>query len=158
MFNIQGYETFYVINTRRIGAAPDYNCSNLSGLNADLCNQTQIGTSDIDFALRYIQQTENLDIGFLGASETDENFSQGRDFYALRLRKNSENLTLGYLGTHVDRPVLDREATVHASDFEYRPNQDIRVNGAFLNSKINDENGYGFRAVSYTHLTLPTKA
>ncbi|MDG2019591.1 MAG: DUF5916 domain-containing protein [SAR86 cluster bacterium] len=65
LFNIQGYETFYVINTRRIGAAPDSNCSNLSGLNADLCNQTQIGTSDIDFALRYIQQTENLDIGFL---------------------------------------------------------------------------------------------
>ena len=155
LFNIQGYETFYVINTRRIGAAPDYNCSNLSGLNADLCNQTQIGTSDIDFALRYIEQTENLDIGFLGASEADENFSQGRDFYALRLRKNSENLTLGYLGTYVERPVLDREAAVHASDFEYRPNQDVRVNGAFLNSRINDENGYGFR-VGY--LRTPSKS
>ena len=35
---------------------------------------------------------------------------------------------MGYLGTHVDRPVLDREATVHASDFEYKPNENIRVN------------------------------
>ena len=155
LFNIQGYETFYVINTRRIGAAPDYNCSNLSSLNADLCNLNQIGTSDIDFALRYIEQTENLDIGFLGASEADENFSQGRDFYALRLRRNSENLTLGYLGTHVDRPILDREATVHASDFEYRPNENVRVNGALLNSKINNETGYGFRT---GFLNTPSKS
>ena len=91
----------------------------------------------------------------MGASEADENFSQGRDFYALRLRRNSENLTFGYLGTYVDRPVLDRDATVHTSDFEYRPNQNIRVNGALLNSKINDENGYGFR-VGY--LRTPSKS
>ena len=61
---------------------------------------------------------------------------------------------MGYLGTHVDRPVLDREATVHASDFEYKPNDNIRVNGVLLNSKINHENGYGFR-VGY--LRTPNK-
>ena len=53
---------------------------------------------------------------------------------------------MGYLGTYVERPIFDREATVHASDFEYKPNENVRVNGALLNSKINNENGYGFRA------------
>ena len=41
--------------------------------------------------------------------------------------------------------LFDREATVHASDFEYKPNENVRVNGALLNSKINNENGYGLR-------------
>ena len=64
---------------------------------------TQIGTSDIDFALRYIQQTENLDVGFLGQAKRMKILVQGRDFYAWE-EENSENLTIGYLGTHVDRP------------------------------------------------------
>ena len=62
---------------------------------------------------------------------------------------------MGYLGTHVNRPVLDREATVHASDFEYKPNENLRVNGALLNSKIDNENGYGLR-VGY--LRTPNKS
>ncbi len=145
MFEVQGYEMFYVINTRRIGAAPDYRCSSLSSNLVSLCNANKKGTSDIDFAIRYIQQTENLDFGFLGASEKDENFSQGRDFYATKLRKTNENLSFGYLGTYVERPVLDREATVHTADFEYWASEDLRISGALMNSKVNDEDGYGFR-------------
>ena len=145
MFEVQGYEMFYVINTRRIGAAPDYRCSSLSSNLVSLCNANKKGTSDIDFAIRYIQQNENLDFGFLGASEKDENFSQGRDFYATKLRKTNDKLSFGYLGTYVERPVLDREATVHTADFEYWASQDLRVSGALMNSKVNGEDGYGFR-------------
>ncbi|MFL2697688.1 MAG: DUF5916 domain-containing protein [Gammaproteobacteria bacterium] len=155
LFNVQGYETFYVINTRRIGASPDYQCSQFTSNIETLCNQNQAGTSDIDVALRYIQQTENLDFGFLGAMEANEDYSKGRDFYAVRLRKNSDNLTVGYLGTYVDRPVLNREAKVHTSDFEYRPNENLRLNGVLLNSKIDDQNGYGFRA---GYLRTPSKS
>lgn len=145
MFEVQGYEMFYVINTRRIGAAPDYNCSKFSSSLASLCNTNKKGTSDIDLAVRYIQQTENLDFGFLGASEKDEEFSQGRDFYATKLRKTSKNLSFGYLGTYVERPVLNREAIVHTADFEYWATEDLRITGILMNSKVNDEDGYGFR-------------
>ena len=30
MFDVDGYRFLYVINTRRIGASPDYNCSDYS--------------------------------------------------------------------------------------------------------------------------------
>ena len=145
MFEVQGYQMFYVINTRRIGAAPDYNCSSLSSNLIPLCNANKKGTTDIDLAVRYIQQTENLDFGFLGASEKDEEFSQGRDFYATKLRKTNKNFSVGYLGTYVERPVLNREATVHTADFEYWASEDLRVSGVLMNSKVDDQDGYGFR-------------
>ena len=145
MFEVQGYQMFYVINTRRIGAAPDYDCSILSSNLTSLCNASKKGTSDIDLAVRYIQQTENLDFGFLAASEEDEDYSQGRDFYATKLRKTNKNFSFGYLGTYVERPVLNREATVHTADFEYWASEDLRVSGVLMNSKVNDQDGYGFR-------------
>ena len=145
MFEVQGYQMFYVINTRRIGAAPDYNCSRFNLNLAAICNSSQKGTSDIDLAIRYIQQSETLDFGFLGASEKNEYFSQGRDFYAAKFRKTSKNFSVGYLGTYVERPVLNREATVHTADFEYWASEDLRVSGVLINSKVNDEDGYGFR-------------
>tara|TARA_Y100000590_G_scaffold122407_1_gene140088 strand:- start:11121 stop:13436 length:2316 start_codon:yes stop_codon:yes gene_type:complete len=145
MFEVQGYEMFYVINTRRIGAAPDYNCSELPSLQASLCNSNKRGISDIDMAVRYIHQGENLDFGFLGASEKDEEYSQGRDFYATKLRKTSKDLSIGYLGTYVERPILDRNATVHAANFEYWTSEDLVVSGVLMNSKVNEEDGYGFR-------------
>ena len=145
MFEVQGYQMFYVINTRRIGGAPDYNCSSFSSNLASSCSTSQKGTSDIDIAIRYIQQSETLDFGFLGASEKDEDFSQGRDFYATKFRKTSKNFSFGYLGTHVERPVLNREATVHTTDFEYWASEDLRVSGVLINSKVNDKDGYGFR-------------
>ena len=49
------------------------------------------------------------------------------------------------MGTYVERPVLDREATVHTADFEYWASEDLRVSGALMNSKVNGEDGYGFR-------------
>jgi hypothetical protein len=38
------------------------------------------GTTDIDYAVRYTQQNESLDFGFLGASEADEPYSRGQGF------------------------------------------------------------------------------
>ena len=75
MFEVQGYQMFYVINTRRIGGAPDYNCPSFSSNLASSCSTNQKGTSDIDLAIRYIQQSETLEFGFLVASEKDEDLS-----------------------------------------------------------------------------------
>ena len=136
LFAVKGYTFFYVINTRRIGAAPDYNCNKYSGSLKNLCDSSQVGITDIDYAVRYTQQGESFDFGFLGASEADEPFTQGRDFYSVRSVKNGENFSIGYLGTYTDRPVLDRNADVHSIDAIYRPNNKLRLEAILLTSSV----------------------
>ena len=136
LFDVKGYMFFYLINTRRIGAAPDYNCSKYSEARQDACESSKVGISDIDYAVRYTQQDESLDFGFLGASEADTEFSSGRDFYAVRTRKNSENYSIGYLTTYTKRPVLDREANVHSVDLIYRPTDKMRIDTVFITSDV----------------------
>jgi len=151
LFDVKGYTYFYIINTRRIGAAPDYNCSSLSDSLKDICEKDKVGINDIDLAVRYTQKNESLDFGFLGASEADENFSQGRDFYSFRLRKNLSNVSLGYLGTYTERPVLDRTANVHSLDMVYRPNNKTRIDTIYISSDVeqgidnSQKNGEAFR-------------
>ena len=136
LFDVKGYTFFYVINTRRIGGAPDYNCTKYTGSLKNLCESSQIGITDIDYAIRYTQQGESFDLGFLGASEADEPFTKGKDFYSIRTVKNGENYSIGYLGTYTDRPVLDRNADVHSIDAVYRPNNKIRLESIFLTSNV----------------------
>ena len=136
LFDVKGYRFFYLINTRRIGAAPDYNCSKYSEARKNACESGKVGISDIDYAVRYTQQDESLDFGFLGASEADTEFSQGRDFYAVRTRKNSDNYSIGYLGTYTQRPVLDREADVHSVDLTYRPTDKVRIDSIYMTSNV----------------------
>ena len=145
MFDVSGYRFFYVINTRRIGGAPDYNCSQYVDNLVDECEASKQGNNDIDLALRYSQQGENFDFGLLGAFEADEDFSQGKDFFATRLRTKWKDFSIGYLGTYVDSPVFNREAKVHSVDFDYRYSKSFRLTGIFLNSLVDDEEGLGLR-------------
>ena len=136
LFDVKGMSFFYIVNTRRIGGAPDYDCSKYAPVIEDYCNKSEVGINDIDHAIRYTSQNESLDFGFLGASEADENFSKGRDFYSFRARKNFKDLTLGYLGTKTDRPILDRKADVHSFDFTYLPNDKTRIDTIYAFSDI----------------------
>ena len=159
LFDVKGFRFFYVINTRRIGAAPDYDCSRYLDSLQDLCKSSQVGISDIDYAVRYTQQNESFDLGFLGASEADEEFSQGRDFYSVRLRKAEKKFSIGYLGTITKRPVLDREANVNSVDIIYRPKDTLRFDAIFINSQVDDpiiekDSGNAFR---FRMTTSPTK-
>ena len=159
LFDVKGFRFFYVINTRRIGAAPDYDCSKYLDSLQDLCKSSQVGISDIDYAVRYTQQNESFDLGFLGASEADEEFSQGRDFYSIRLRKAEKKFSIGYLGTLTKRPVLEREANVNSVDIIYRPKDTLRFDAIFINSQIDDpiiekDSGNAFR---FRMTTSPTK-
>ena len=150
LFDVKGMSFFYIVNTRRIGGAPDYDCSKYAPVIEDHCNKSEVGINDIDHAIRYTLQNESLDFGFLGASEADENFSKGRDFYSFRVRKNFKDLTLGYLGTKTDRPILDRKADVHSFDFTYLPNDKTRIDTIYAFSDISqntllDKKGEIFR-------------
>ena len=136
LFDVKGMSFFYIVNTRRIGGAPDYDCSKYAPVIEDYCNKSEVGINDIDHAIRYTSQNESLDFGFLGASEADENFSKGRDFYSFRARKNFKDLTLGYLGTKTDRPILERKADVHSFDFTYLPNDKTRIDTIYAFSDV----------------------
>ena len=141
LFDVKGM-TFRILNTRRIGGRPDYNCSVYA--EEDYCNQSKTGASDIDYAVRYTQKGK-VDFGFLGASERDERFSKGRDFYALRLNTKNGGLSYGYLGTYVKKPVHDSNALVNSFDFEYRPSSILRYTGNFVHSDLDSGQGYGIR-------------
>ena len=145
MFDVSGYRFFYVINTRRIGGTPDYDCSKYSIDIKNYCESNMKGNNDINIAFRYTQQGDKFDAGFLGAFEADEDFSQGKDFLAARLRTKWKDLSIGYLGTYVDSPFLNREARVHSIDFDYRYSSYFRLTGIFLNSLVDDEEGMGLR-------------
>ena len=130
-----------IINTRRIGGRPDYDCSTYGDLE-EYCQQNRADTSEIDFALKYTQKG-NIDFGVMSASERDEKFSQGRDFYALRLNTKSNNLKYGYLGTYVDKPVTGENAQVNSFDFLYLPSEIHRMNGNFMHSSVDNQDGFG---------------
>ena len=136
LFDVKSNEMFYIINTRRIGAAPDYNCASYAPEAQSACEASQVGVTDIDYAVRYTQQNETLDFGFLGASEADPAYSRGNDFYAVRLKKNADRYSFGYLGTYTERPVLDRDAIVHSFDLTYRPTDTLRVATVVMGSSI----------------------
>ena len=140
LFDVKGMSFFYIVNTRRIGGAPDYDCSNYTSVVEEHCKKSEVGINDIDHAIRYTLQNESFDFGFLGASEADENFSKGRDFYSFRLRKNFKDLTLGYLGTKTDRPILLRKADVHSFDFTYLPNDKTRIDTIYAFSDVSQNN------------------
>ena len=144
LFNVQD-QHWYIINTRRIGGTPDYDCSTYEAEIQSLCSSSQQGSSNIDLALSYTQQNESFDIGVLGAFEDDTNFSQGKDFYAIRLRSTTDKATWGYLGTLVNRPVLNRRANVNSIDFNYYYSPQLKLTGNLLNSVVDSEQGYGFR-------------
>ena len=130
-----------IINTRRIGGRPDYEC----GIYGDLeeyCQETKSETSEIDFALKYTQKGE-VDFGFMSASERDEKFSQGRDFYAVRLNTKVNDLKYGYLGTYVDKPVSGENAQVNSVDFMYLPSKVHRMNGNLMHSSVKNQDGFG---------------
>ena len=145
MFDVDGYRFLYVINTRRIGGSPDYNCSDYSSELEALCSSNQKGNTDINLAFRYTKVGQNYDLGFLGAIESDEVFSEGRDYFATRYRVKKENLSFGYLGTFTKNEVLSRNANVNTVDMVYRPTEDFRLYALLLNSIVEENKGYGLR-------------
>ena len=84
LFNVKHYDRYSVINTRRIGAAPAYDCDNSD--NPSACEDSKKNYSDIDFAVRYTHRKLRMQNLVSLAEEADENFSIGRNYYAFRSR------------------------------------------------------------------------
>lgn len=108
LFDLKTTADGVLVNTRRIGAAPDAGAE---------------GSTDILGAAKYTYAGQRWEFGAFGAVEDDAGEAQGRDYAAVRLRRTSggERWRFGYLGTHVNRPELDRRAVVHAADLSWVP-------------------------------------
>jgi len=99
------------------------------------------GAGDITAALKLNGSLGATKYGLFGADEGDE---VGRTFSAVRLVRDFSTHNLGLLATHVDRPFLDRNATVLGIDHNWRPTARWNVRTRLMGSDI-DESGIGSR-------------
>ena len=110
-----------LVNTRRIGAAPDVG----NELN-----------SDVLAAAKYTGIRGDNEYGVFAAAERASQLAQGRQFVAGRWRHVHDNLSLGYLGTATVHPTLHRNAYVHALDINWQLGTGIALEAQALISDI----------------------
>ncbi|MCZ8132621.1 MAG: DUF5916 domain-containing protein [Steroidobacteraceae bacterium] len=139
LFDLRFGEDGRLVNTRRVGAAPDAGSA---------------GASDVAVAAKYTGQSGGLEYGLFTALEDDAREAEGRDFLAARLRQGLDGLTLGWLGTRVDRPTLDRRALVNTIDLDWYPRPAVAVQARAMRSDLDqpagDAVGHGaFAALRY---------
>ena len=91
------------------------------------------GSGDITAALKLNGSVGATKYGVFGA---DEGESVGRTFSALRVVRDFASQNLGFMATRVDRPYLDREATVFGVDHNWRPNARWNVRTRVFGSDI----------------------
>ena len=144
LFNINNYDRYSVMNTRRIGSAPSYECAQEN--NSDECEEAKKNYSDIDYALRYSQKNGKTEMGFFTARENDESFSVGRNFYAIRSRTNLGSKTLGYMLTHVDDSFNNSTATVNVIDYVNVKSDQLTYFTDLLFSEKDNDSKFGYRS------------
>lgn len=121
LFDIRIPEQDRLIHTRRIGSAPDRGGPE---------------PADITAALKYTGSLGSHEIGAFAATEDSSANSAGRTFVASRWRYKGDILAVGYLGTFVDRPAVERQAQVHAVDFDWRLNAAASIRGQVIGSRV----------------------
>ena len=106
-----------LLYTRRVGAAADDGS----------------GASDVAAAVKLNGSGLGLNYGVFAASEDGD---AGRDFFAARVTRDFDGHGLGAMATRVERPFLDREATVFEVDHQWRPSDRLSVRTAVAGSQI----------------------
>lgn len=94
------------------------------------------GSGDIVAALKLNGSFGATKYGIFAADEAD---SVGRSFGALRLVRDFSTQNLGMLVTQVERPYLDRTATVVGVDHNWRPTSRWNVRTRLIGSSIEQE-------------------
>jgi hypothetical protein len=91
------------------------------------------GAGDITAAVKVNGSFGQAKYGVFAADEADE---VGRSFRALRLVRDFTNQNLGMMLTQVERPYLDREATVLGMDHDWRPTARWNIRTRVFGSEI----------------------
>lgn len=97
-----------------------------------------MGSSEIDAALKLNGSLGAAKYGLFAAEESGE---AGRSFAALRLVRDFSNQDVGMMLTRVQRPWLDREATVLGVDHNWRPSARWNVRSRVFGSRIGQAAG-----------------
>ncbi len=91
------------------------------------------GSGDVLAALKVNGSFGGINYGVFAATEGDQ---VGRDFYAARATRESDVHDFGVMGTYVERPFLDRTASVLGFDHRYTPTAQINVRTQVVGSNI----------------------
>lgn len=91
------------------------------------------GPGDITAAVKLNGSLGKYKYGLFVAEEAD---AVGRSFSALRLVRDFDKQNVGLMITQVDRPYLDRTATVFGIDHNWRPTQRLNVQTRLIGSDI----------------------
>ncbi|MGH8174680.1 MAG: DUF5916 domain-containing protein [Steroidobacter sp.] len=100
-----------------------------------------VGSGDITAALKLNGSLGATKYGVFAADEADE---AGRSFGAMRVVRDFATQNLGLMLTKVERPFLDREATVLGVDHNWRPSARWNVRTRLIGSDVRQE-GQGAR-------------
>jgi hypothetical protein len=93
------------------------------------------GSGDITAALKLNGSIGSTKYGLFAADEAHE---VGRTFTALRLVQDSSTQNLGFMATRVERPYLDRVATVAGINHDWRPNARWNIRTRVFGSDIDE--------------------
>ncbi len=94
------------------------------------------GAGDITAAVKLNGNVGATKYGVFYADEADD---VGRSFGALRLVRDFSEQNLGLMMTRVDRPFLDRVATVVGVDHDWRPTPRWNIRSRVFGSRIEDD-------------------
>lgn len=101
------------------------------------------GLIDVDLGLKFSRFGDNTDVGLFVVREDDSSANGAGDFIASRLQRKVGRVSLGHRLTRVSRDALDRQATVHALDLDWQPNERIRLKAELLHSDVRDRDQGG---------------
>jgi hypothetical protein len=96
-------------------------------------NDNGIGTGDVTAAVKANGSVGGFNYGVFAATEAD---AIGRDFYAVRGTRDFDTQGVGAMITYVNRPFLDRTATVYEFDHRWTPNPQWAVHTTVVGSAI----------------------
>jgi hypothetical protein len=91
------------------------------------------GSTDITGALKLNGSVGRTNYGLFVADEAE---TTGRLFTAMRLARDFDKQDLGLMVTHVDRPFINREATVVGIDDNWRPTDRLNVRSRVIGSDV----------------------
>jgi len=94
------------------------------------------GAGDVTAAVKINGSAGGINYGVFAATEAED---VGRDFYALRASRDFNGQGVGAMLTRVDRPFLDREATVAEFDHRWTPNAKWSVRSTVVGSQVDSQ-------------------
>ena len=94
------------------------------------------GAGDVTAAVKLNGSAGAFNYGVFAATEADD---VGRDFYAVRATRDFDDQGVGAMVTRVDRPYLDREATVYEFDHRWNPSQQLGIRTTLVGSDIQQQ-------------------